>query len=114
MSEQRVGKRAEQKRRWDDENRAVCVDCGGLCGAHRKPVRGQQRCDSCARKKRRWKRDEAARLYNEGLAIREIAERLNTTTGSAGVILTHARREGLIGYRYNVKDGRRVGREGEG
>lgn len=107
-SEQRVGDRAEQKRRWDRENRHMCIDCGAKTGCHTAPSHAEKRCWDCEQIRRRQGRVEIARLYNEGLSIRVIAERVGTTVNSVGTNLTRARKDGLIGYRYSVEGGRRV------
>ena len=71
--ERRVGRRGEQKRRWDRENRARCR-CGG-------PVtRGAGLCRICENieraqlKARKW--NEIRDLWLAGLTLVEIGERL--------------------------------------
>lgn len=100
----------ERKRAWDRDPRNchLCVDCGAQTMVTKVPSRPFARCVSCAKKARRWKRDEAVELYNEGLSLREIADLLGITANAVGTIIVYARREGLVGYRYNMSGGRRV------
>lgn len=91
-SDRRVGARAEQKRRWDREQRHPCSECGepawgvtGRCqGCHRRHL-GQQRTN---------RRTEIQRLWAEGRKLREIAAAMDSTQGAIGVEITKMRADG--------------------
>lgn len=53
LSEKRVGRRAEQKRAWDENNKVRCLDCGA------RVWRRSQRCLVCSSMQR--KRDSNGR-----------------------------------------------------
>lgn len=97
--EKRVGRRAEQKRRWDRENRRRCVDCGGLTGG-----RTHARCRPCHDQllahQAALSIDAFRDLWNEGVLMRAIAERLGTTLNSVRWQSGELRRLGIIDYRY--------------
>src|SRR3954447_12228661 len=90
--ERRVGTRAEQKRRWDRENRRLC-GCGALMSRHAAV------CRSCEEAIRRAGRDQRrariAQLWNEGASLVEIAEALATTRSTIGVEMQRMRRAGI-------------------
>ena len=103
MSERRIGKRAEQKRRWDRENRSRCK-----CGAFMS--RGRDRCLDCYQQERaesqfaRW--DRIAALSNEGKSLAEIAVELETKAISISHDMTLARKA-----RWDMPDSQKSGRK---
>jgi hypothetical protein len=92
MSERRVGKRGEQKRRWDLENRRPCVDCGGL--VYRPHARCARCRDIARRTQREQRRIRIAALWNDGATLRGIAEALDSTPPSIGVEMAAMRKAG--------------------
>lgn len=104
--ERRVGKRAEQKRRWDLENRRVCA-CGELAW--------HERCDKCRKADVRRERDLRFRAielaWNDGLSMKEIAALLGTSVNSLSVSFAAMRKEDRwnVPHRYTLDaTGRRV------
>lgn len=87
----RQGKRGEYKRKWDEENRGYCA-CGARC------ERGRERCADCRRRDDREDRDfrraDIARLYLDGLPVREIARLLRSSYGGITVALAQMRADG--------------------
>lgn len=78
--ESRVGKRAEQKRRWDREHlHDPCPECGGPKCRH------NARCINCAEDHRARRRALIERMWAEGATIREIREAIGSPGWSAGV-----------------------------
>lgn len=86
-----MGVRAEQKRRWDRENKQRC-DCGRL------KWRGEARCQRCAHERKRAARDGRYRrievMWNDGASLNEIASALHTTRGTISFHMAVMRREG--------------------
>jgi hypothetical protein len=105
--EQRVGKRGEQKRRWDRENnRGECEICGAAtwklanrCGRH------DVQHDRAWRRKR-----EIVQRYKAGESLRQIGEAVGSTANAVQADISRWRSAGDdIPYRYSVgPDGRRV------
>jgi hypothetical protein len=104
--EQRVGKRAEQKRRWDRENnRGEC----GICGAvtwNRKTRCGKHDVQH----ERAWRFRKAIQdRYLAGMPVAQIAAELGKGQTHVEVEMVRMRRDGWdLPYRYNVKNGKRV------
>jgi hypothetical protein len=103
--EQRVGKRAEQKRRWDREkNRGECAICGAVTW---------QRKTRCGRHDvqhdRAWLRKrEIIRRYEAGEPLRDIAVAIGTTRDALSTDLDRIRKSGYpLPYR-NKGYGKRV------
>jgi hypothetical protein len=99
--EQRVGKRAEQKRRWDRENRRACVVCGAL-------VWQSERCVPCEHQFRAEKHEALLRnieeMWNAGRSMKAIAGSLGrrASSSSIGQEIVELRKAGRIGYRYKA------------
>jgi hypothetical protein len=103
----RRGTRGDHKRRWDDENRAVCA-CGN------RMERTATTCREC------WTRQnngdaqaryaEIKRLWKAGWTIRQIARSLGTTPNAIGKTMVEMRKgDWDLPYRYKVDaTGRRV------
>ena len=86
-NEQRVGARAEQKRRWDRDNRPVCA----TPGCTNRIARHSHRCMEC-HVREVVRRIQA--LWEDGVSTREIARQLNTTEGTISVDIQRMRRRG--------------------
>lgn len=89
--------RAHQKTRSEaTAGAAACADCGKVRAGAKWDA--YERCDECERESRKRARrarcQEIERLWNEGLSLREIAERLDSTVSSIGGTLTRMRDEG--------------------
>ena len=96
--EARVGKRAEQKRKWDSEHRYKPCP---RCGAPRS--RDKQMCLRCRTAERRRLQPLIERLWAEGQTIREI----RAATGVSAFTPGPYRKDGWnLPYRYRV-NGRR-------
>jgi hypothetical protein len=93
VSERRIGVRAEQKRRWDSDNKRPCPECGD-----RSIWRNRDRCRVCWLDAKRARRDELrsriAEMWTDGVSVRDIAERLDATVGAINVELTRMRADG--------------------
>lgn len=98
LGEQRVGKRAEQKRRWDRENnRGECEVCGEVTWKHRKRCREH----SLQREAALARRNEIIRRYEVGEPLRDIADAIGTTVESLAVDLNRIRKSGYpLPYRH--------------
>lgn len=86
------------RKRWHDENkRASCTDCGVECCAG-SAWREISRCAECnfkALERERAGRDDLLiSLWNQGLPMREIAARLDTTVNALNPRINRLRREG--------------------
>lgn len=107
MNERRIGKRGEQKRRWEVANRGQCA-CGSRC------ARGLSRCQVCTRRAKREARDqrwrEIQRLWGEGLTLEELARATGySSVASMGATMKRMREDGWeLPYRYAMESGRRV------
>jgi hypothetical protein len=94
------------KMAWARANRARCPRCGAeLCVGSRNPSNRPDLCATCERevKHERWlaKAQEVERLWAEGLKIREIAERFDSTPGSMQVTIARLREQGFnLPYRH--------------
>jgi transposase len=115
-------RRRRAKREWErhwlasDASRAICARCGKKMGRgsarphlqerNARAVESQQRtCSGCAEDRR----ELTIALYREGLPLKVIADRLDTTINSLGVDLVRLRKQGYdLPYRYTMKDGKRV------
>lgn len=90
--EQRVGARAEQKRRWDRENVLTCP-CGNSSMARQSAM-----CQSCERAERRRERDERyreiQRRWKAGESMTAISEALGFARGTLAYHLSTMRDEG--------------------
>ena len=90
MSEVRLGRRAEQKRRWDNENGRDRCACGAMSWG--------TRCRRCADRERREgrlaKRREIQRRWLAGEPVAAIAAALRTSPGAIGVEMARMRAEG--------------------
>ncbi len=101
--EHRVGERAEQKRRWDNEHqRLTCPDCGA-------PTWKGKRCKTCqaavtyAEQRTRHAAlcDEIERLWNDGATTKAISTALEVPQGSIHSYMNRMRREGRdLPYRH--------------
>jgi hypothetical protein len=89
--EARVGRRGEQKRRWDEAARHRCA-CGALIWAK------DDRCRTCYDAERRAARDlrraMIADLWGRGATRRTIAAAIGTTPGTIGVEVIRMRHDG--------------------
>jgi hypothetical protein len=89
--EARVGRRGEQKRRWDEAARHRCA-CGALIWAK------DDRCRTCYDAERRAARDlrraMIADLWGRGATRRTIADAIGTTPGTIGVEVIRMRHDG--------------------
>lgn len=99
LGEARVGRRAEQKRRWDRENLNTCT-CGNSCSLKsdrcRKCCDEQMRCQSDAR------RVAIQCLWLAGYTLNEIAAEMGSTKNSIGSEMVHMRQTGWeLPYRNN-------------
>src|ERR1035441_5884475 len=94
VGEKRVGRRGEQKRRWEADNRHPCSGdgCENLVAHHR------ARCWSCyfadEHEGRDVRRREIQRLWHDGETVREIAVALDSTPRSIQVALHGMRADG--------------------
>lgn len=100
-AETRVGKRAEQKRRWDRDNRDHCA-----CGAIK--WRKHERCRSCEDERRVGlaleRRREVQRRWLEGQTLIEIASAMDTTVNALATLMVHMRQAGWdLPYRRRPK-----------
>jgi DNA-directed RNA polymerase specialized sigma24 family protein len=85
--------------------RGRCTTCDGPMGI------GQKRdgtCDGCIDARARERERRFVDLYNAGLPLSDIAARMGTTRNALGVLAHRLRREGRIGYRYSMQNGKRV------
>jgi transposase len=89
--------RAAQKRQWENEHDRARCHCGALmgAGAHRQ---GIVQCQACHKKAERHaktvRRDTIAQMWQEGMTLTAIAQRLGSTVNSIGTAITHMRAEG--------------------
>lgn len=104
IGEKRVGRRGEQKRRWDRGNRRPCstVGCENTVWA---TARGTQ-CRDCERAARRERRNvrwlEIQRRWLLGESEREIAVALGTSKSAIGRTVNAMRSDGWdVPYRHN-------------
>jgi hypothetical protein len=94
MSEHRVGRRAEQKRRWDEAARHPCStpDCPTLVAYNR------TRCMDCRvaaeHEQRDARRREIKQRWDLGETVREIATALLITVGATNRAIHDMRRDG--------------------
>ena len=93
-------RRRAAKRQWENAQRALCPGCGEPMGAGSAMPSRQDRelCRKCcfqAKEEAREGRDQLiALLWNRGLTLAEIADRLDSTTNSIGVAVNRLRDEG--------------------
>jgi DNA-binding CsgD family transcriptional regulator len=90
--DRRIGARAEQKRRWDRENKPPCPQCG-------EPMaRGYERCARCRREADAAavdeRRREILRRWLAGESHRQIAAALGTSAPTIQVELVRMRQDG--------------------
>ncbi|MDE2103219.1 MAG: helix-turn-helix domain-containing protein [Patescibacteria group bacterium] len=88
QGERRIGKRAEQKRRWDHENRHVC-------GCGRPMKRGASMCVTCREEYTRERHAEIVAMRAEGMRNAEIAAELGTTMYAVATIICRLRKRGI-------------------
>lgn len=81
--EARVGRRGEQKRRWDRENST------GKCACGRPRARSANRCQECIDLERREHRETVEALWAEGATTVEIRESLGIRSFSASAYRAH-------------------------
>jgi hypothetical protein len=90
VGEKRIGRRGDQKRRWDRDNRERC-----RCG---EPMWQADRCRECFERERDdatfARRQTIAGLFNDGASLKAIAEFMDSTVASIGVELVRMRRDG--------------------
>ncbi len=86
-----------RKRFHDDHARTKCADCGVDCHSG-SSYRGVARCRGCyveSLKREKAERDDLiVSLWNQGLSLAQIGERLGTTVGSIGVSINELRHAG--------------------
>lgn len=105
-------RRAAAKREWDAAHRKPCDECGKP--TKKPPGRNAARlcweCHVAEKNERTAERGhEIEAWWAEGLTIREIAERLDTTPGFIGVEINRLRLKGFdLPYRYKTYNGKRV------
>lgn len=89
--ERRIGRRADQKRRWDRENGGTCA-----CGARRKW--NARQCKSCRNRDKREGRERRRRaiaeMWERGASCRQIAAAMDSTPGSINVEVQRMRADG--------------------
>jgi biotin operon repressor len=100
VGEKRVGRRGEQKRRWDKENRQPCSDGCGKFVWH-----GATRCLDCRiaadHEKSIARRREIQRRWSSGETRKEIATALGSTKNAIGTAISSMRQEGWdVPYRH--------------
>ena len=106
IGEKRVGRRAEQKRRWDREAKHPCetAGCKNLVGF--KSTRCQDCRTAAEHKARDLRFGEIQRRWLLGESLREIAGALNSTVGSVEKSIFMMRRCGWhVPYRHNYPHG---------
>jgi DNA invertase Pin-like site-specific DNA recombinase len=98
-------KRHQAKLAWQNEfdrseaGRGRCPACGGLRGVG--AVRHNfELCRGCHLAKADERADRIVELYDSGLPIKQIAERVGTTVNALSVDLNRLRKAGRVGYRY--------------
>lgn len=104
----------EYDRRYTDENRYVCPECGHVYGIGSAVQGGRKRkhvhadsCPGCIAKRR----ERVIAWWAEGLSLREMADRLGWTVNHLGVELNRMRGAGFeLPYRHHSMTAERVAR----
>jgi transposase len=78
----------EQVREWELGHRGVCA-----CGASISRTGSQ--CEACYSSRGAERHAEVARLYRDGLTVREIAAQVHMTPGSVGTLIVRLRKAGV-------------------
>jgi hypothetical protein len=107
--EQRVGKRAEQKRRWDRENTARLYDqCS--CGAQK--LKRSEACQACSERQAASVRQGIVEMWAAGMTWGEIGRELGWTKNHLSAEIGRMRRMGYdLPHRRTLEQRTRI-REG--
>lgn len=101
MSERRIGRRGEQKRRWDREhaNDGVCSQCSGnMSRGHNGGT-----CRRCTSEGREHNLIALEAMWADGLSLREIGAHFGWTLNHVSAEMGRARREGRdLPHRYRI------------
>jgi IS30 family transposase len=89
--------RAWQRR---PENRGICATCGGPMGISSGRRPNTTHCGGCIQAAADQRAAQIVELYEAGMAVRDIADRLNTTTAAIRQDVIRLRKAGRVGYHY--------------
>jgi len=88
----------ELDRQYNATHKKVCVECGGP----RARSGSKSLCRGCITKRANARSAQIVALYNEGVPVREIAQRMGVSPGALGPDFDRLRKAGRIGYRYKA------------